>query len=273
MSCDEVLLALTSGAPLTGRAREHAAVCATCRASIDLDARLAGDALPAAPPMSAALRLALDAPRSVEPFSPWARAALPAAVTLAAFALVAGLALRPDIASAPAWVPPVLALGFLGSFAAGLHLLLRRDRSGMAAAPPARVVFLALAAATYGMLTLLQAHAFEGPQPARAFQGWLAEHLVPTAGGWVRHLPCSLLGLFGGAAIVAGALHAARRTAVARPALAGAVAGAAAAMATAFVLFSFCSSRAWWHVTLVHAAPLLGLVFFGAWAGRRHLAP
>lgn len=272
MTCDDFLRRLAGPDIPSREMRDHAALCESCRPLIDIDEMLMAEPLEAAPPMSRDLRDALATHRRVEPYAASWRALAPAGVLVAALGLVALFARRPDFARVPGWLVVLCAIGFLGSFAAGLALLLVRGRAGQGSSAAARGVFLGAATAAYAALTVLAVERVPGPQPRRAIQGWLAENVVPIVGAWARHLPCTTVGLVIGGAIAAAVLHAAARTAAASPRLSGAVSGAAAAMATAFVLFAYCPSHTLFHVTFVHAIPLAAVVIGGALLGRRALA-
>lgn len=273
MTCDDVLRALAGSAAPSRAVRDHAASCATCGPLVAAD-----DALRAephtAPQMSSALREALAAHQRVGvPYTPARRALAPAGAAVAALGLVALCARRPDFTRVPAWLVLVCGAGFVGAFAAGLALVLVRGRTGRGASGAARGAYLVVAALAYVALTVLAVDSVPGSQPQRPIQGWLAREIVPIAGTWVRHLPCTIFGLVVGGTVAALVLRAAARTAIVAPRLSGAVCGATAAMATAFVLFAYCPSHTVFHVTFVHAIPLVAVVAAGAHLGRRALAP
>jgi hypothetical protein len=225
--------------------------------------------------MSPALREALAAAplRVPVPYTPARRALAPAGAVVAALGVVALFARRPDFARVPAWLVLLCALGFLGATAAGLALVLVRGRAGRGASAAARGAFLTAAAAAYAALSVVAVESVPGPEQRRAVQGWLAQHVVPAVGSWARHLPCTLLGLAVGAALTAIVVRSAARTATVAPRLSGAVCGATAATATAFLFFAYCPSHALAHVTFVHAIPLAAIVAGGALLGGRALAP
>jgi hypothetical protein len=274
MSCDAFLRSLGEALPVSRSMRAHAAMCARCRPLLEVDDALRAEPLASAPAMSPALLDALAAARPVRVrYTALGRALLPAAVVVTTVGLVAFFARRPDFARVPAWLVVVAAAGFLGTFAVGLALLFARGRAGRGPSAAARVGFLLAALAAYAALSVLTVESVPGAPPRRPVQDWLAAEIVPVLGGWVRHAPCTLLGLVVGGAVAAALLRAAARTAVSSPRTAGAVVGATAAMGTAFTFFAYCPSHELFHVALVHALPLLSVVAGAAALGRRVLAP
>jgi hypothetical protein len=273
MNCGDFILRLADSGSPTGAMRDHCDACEVCRPLLDVDHALRLESPQPPPPMSAELRDALAAHRRVRvPYTAPRRALAPAGVVVAVLGLVALAAPRPDLARVPDWVVLTCGLGFLGAFAAGIALVLVRDRAGRAAGAAMRYAFLAAVAIAYVALTALAAESVPGPQSRRSIQDWLAANVIPVVGGWARHLPCTIIGLVLGTAVAAAILRAAIRTATASPGLSGAVSGAAASMATAFILFTYCPSHAIFHATLVHAIPLAIIVSGSAGLGRRLLA-
>ena len=78
-TCNATLDALCDGGPLPAAVLEHARDCASCAALLRADNVLTHQPTPEAPPISPALRAALQHGGAVRPFSP-ARAVMPWAV-------------------------------------------------------------------------------------------------------------------------------------------------------------------------------------------------
>lgn len=273
MTCDEFAASSVPGASPESRAAlaGHAARCAPCAGLARLEEDLRK---PAAPPaMSDELRQALAGHRPTRVrYDPWRRALVPSAAAAAVLGVLAFWFRRPDFDRLPAWLIALMAVGFLGFFAAGLQLLLARGPAGTGASLRARIGYVALAACAYVSLSLAWADSITGAAPLRPFHAWISANLAPTLGAWTAHLPCAAVGLVSSLAVLGAVLVAGARTAVGSPGLAGAVAGTASAMAAAFVLFGVCASHSVGHIVGVHAVGISMAIAVGALAGRRVLA-
>jgi hypothetical protein len=140
MNCTEFATELSIAAHPSRLTHEHASTCKSCRALLEADDLLQVEPS-SCPPMSHELRSALSR-RSVPsaPYAVWRRAALPTSIAILALGVVVAWARRPDLGQAPAWLALLSFVGFVGSFAIGVWLVLGRDRAGHYASPLARIV-------------------------------------------------------------------------------------------------------------------------------------
>jgi hypothetical protein len=218
--------------------------------------------------MSPELREAVALPTPFLRFSVLRRAAPPLAALACLAASVLLLARRPDSAAVPLTTFAIVGAGLVGSFVAALGLLLVRGRTGAGSLAVLRLVF---PPAALGVFLAVSSFAYEtippGTYPPRAIQVFLSAEVAPLLGGWVRHLPCTVLGLGLGLGLTGLVLRSAARVAITTPRASGAACGAAAGLAAAFVLFLFCPVHLVEHLLAVHAIPLVVCAVLGFKAG------
>lgn len=271
MRCSDFARQLSSSAEQSPELTSHALSCARCRALLGFDQQLRGYSLRQPLAMSAELRGAVALEHAALPRFSVLRRALPPVVALAALAATAELfAPRPDADAVPARTFAVVILVVGGGFLAALALLLVRSRIGAGALAVARYVFAPVA---LGAWLSVSVFAYEtippSARPPRGIQVFLSEVLAPRLGAWVRHLPCTLLGLAIGFVLMALVLRSAASIAITTPRASGSVCGAAAGLAAALVLFLFCPVHVLQHLAGVHAIPLLVCSALGFKAGVR----
>jgi hypothetical protein len=273
VNCRDFTRELASSAPPSPELTRHAAECASCRELLTFDRSLRSRPLLQPLAMSEALCEAVAFTAPSRRFS-WVRRGLPplvAVLVLSALALL--LAPRPDWAAVPWSTLLVVFLGLLGAFVAALALLLLRNRVGDGNSAVMRTAFPALALGVFlGVSGFAHETIPEGAYPPRAIQVFLSREVAPALGGWVRHLPCSLLGLALGVGMTSLVMRSASRVTITSPRASGAVCGSAAGLAAALVLFLFCPVHLAIHQLGVHAIPLLVCGALGFKAGLRSFA-
>jgi hypothetical protein len=221
--------------------------------------------------MSAELRTAVALePRVGTRFSAWRRALAPVGALLALATAIQLFAPRPDAGAVPLATAAIVSVVLLGAFLAGLLLLLARSRLGAGAFAVARYAFPPLALSVFLAVSWLAYETIpSGAYPPRAIQVFLSQDVEPRLGSWVRHLPCTLVGLAAGLLLMSLVLRSASSIAITTPRASGAVCGAAAGLAAAFVLFLFCPVHLLQHLAGVHAIPLLVCSVLGLKTGVR----
>jgi hypothetical protein len=249
----------------------HAVSCARCRALLAFDQRLRGRTLQNPLAMSAELRTAVVLEAGAQPrFSVLRRALAPVGSLLALATAVQLFAPRPDASAVPAPTAAIVSVVLLSAFFAALVLLLARTRLGAGGFAVARYTFPPLALSAFlGVSWLAYETVPATTYPPRAVQVFLSRDVEPLMGAWVRHLPCTLLGLAAGLLLMSLVLRSASSIAITTPRASGAVCGAAAGLAAAFVLFLFCPVHLLQHLAGVHAIPLLVCSALGFKAGVR----
>lgn len=271
MNCRDFTRQLSNSARRSPDLVSHAVRCEHCRALLALNQQLPGYARQAPLAMSAELRGAMALETSILPrFSALRRALLPVAALLALTVAALLLAPRPDAHAVPWRTSLSAGVVLVGAFLTAIALLLARGRIGAGGFAVARYAFPPAALGAVLAVGWL-AHETIPPVacPPRAIQVLLSEELAPRLGGWVRHLPCTLLGLAVGLALTVLVLRSAASIAITTPRASGAVCGAAAGLAAAFVLFLFCPVHVLHHLLGVHAIPLLVCSALGFKAGVR----
>lgn len=259
MNCSDFARQLSGSARQSPDLMSHAAGCERCRALLTLDQQLRGRALRPPLAMSAELRGAVA--RELVPlprFSALRRALPPTAVLVALAAAALLLAPRPDAFAVPRrtflWVGFVL----VGAFLTALTLLLARGRIGAGRFAVARFAFPPFALGVFMAVSLFADRTIPpATYRPRAVQAFLSVQVAPLLGPWVRHLPCTVLGLAVGLGLMVLILRSAANIAITTPRASGAVCGSAAGLAAAFVLFLFCPVHLLQHLLGVHAIPLL----------------
>lgn len=259
MNCSDFARQLSGTGEPSPALISHAFGCPRCRALLAFDRRLRGYDLQQPLPMSAELRRAVALePASLTPFSAWRRALGPVSALLALATAAKLLAPRPDADTVPVLTAAVVSVVLVGTFLAALLLLLARSRIGAGGFAVARYAFPPLTLGAFlGVSVLAYETVPPSTHPPRAIQVFLSEEVEPCVGSWVRHLPCTLLGLAVGLLLVSLVLRSASSIAITTPRASGAVCGAAAGIAAAFVLFLFCPVHLLGHLAGVHAIPLL----------------
>lgn len=261
-ACDRVLRALDEGAALDEGQRAHARSCPTCGALVAAQHAVEGIVAPVGDALDPPAALRDQVAASLAPMPrrrPLRRALLPVALAAGLVLALWRLAPRADLAhQPPSRLAVALAAGALG-MGTGLAALLARGRFGVGPSAHLRAAWLAVAVVAFEGASAWSTVAVEGsvtPTGARAL---------------ARMARCALegsaLALLVGAALV----FAARRTAVASPASAGLVAGAAAGFAGALAQQVACPVAVHSHTMTAHAAPVLLGALVGALAGRRWL--
>jgi hypothetical protein len=271
LNCHEFSRQLSGAAEHSPALMSHAFSCARCRALLAFDRQLRGSHLQKPLAMSAELRaaVALEAGARAR-FSVLRRAVAPIGSLLALAAAVQLLAPRPDAGGVPFPTAAIVSVVLLGAFLAALVLLLARARLGAGGFAVARYAFPPLALIVFlGVSWLAYETIPSSTYPPRAIQVFLSRDVEPLVGSWVRHLPCSLLGLAAGLLLMSLVLRSAASIAITTPRASGAVCGAAAGLAAAFVLFLFCPVHLLQHLAGVHAIPLLVCSALGFKAGVR----
>lgn len=271
MNCRDFARQLSSSAEHSHDLTSHALGCSHCRALLTFDQQLRGYNLRQPPVMSAELRGALALEHVALPRFSALRRALPPLTALLALALSAKLfAPRADAHAVPSRTFAVVSIVIGGGFLLALALLLVRGRVGAGGLAVARYVFAPAALGAFVAVSVF-AHRTIPPsaEPPRSIQVFLSEELAPRLGSWVRHLPCTLLGLAVGLLLMTLVLRSAAGVAITTPRASGAVCGAAAGLAAAFVLFLFCPVHLLQHLAGVHAIPLLVCSALGFKAGVR----
>jgi hypothetical protein len=257
-ACDRTLNLLAEGADLDHEARAHVAHCVNCSAMAGDDSALEAlvSAAPAAPPMSAALVAIASqpvAPSRLRAPSVRTLAAIAPAVTVAT--AVVTIAIRRDFSSlswASRWLP-VLSLATLAL--TGVSLAAARGRDGLGASHRARLAVAAATILAFELLSILL-----GVQPL-----W--------GGTFEHHLACALSGLALPFALVPLTLFALRRTDAVRPSMTGASVGGAVAAVIAIIQHFECAAPSRFHTAFSHGFSFISATLFGAWLGRRWLAP
>lgn len=259
MNCSDFTRQLSSSARQSPDLMSHAMSCERCRALLSFDQQLRGRALRQPLAMSAELRGAVAREPATLPRFSALRRALPPVVALGALVGAALLlAPRPDAFAVPRSTFFVVGAVLVGAFVAALGLLLARWRIGAGRFAVARFAFPPVALGVFLAAGLFAEHTipFAAYRP-RAIQVVLSTQLAPLLGPWVRHLPCTLLGLAVGLGLMVLILRSAANIAITTPRASGAVCGSAAGLAAAFVLFLFCPVHLLQHLLGVHAIPLL----------------
>lgn len=270
MNCKDFTRELVSSGPPSPELMSHAAKCPSCRRLLGFDHELRRRPLLQPLSMSVALSRAAAVAVPARRFS-WVRRALPPLV--AALALVASTLLfmpRPDWAAVPWSTLTVVGAGLLGAFLGALALLLVRTRAGDGNLAVFRSAFPVLALGVFlGVTSFAHETIPEGAYPPRAIQLFLSAELVPRLGSWVRHLPCTVLGLALGVGMTSVVMRSTARITITSPHASGAVCGSAAGLVAALVLFLFCPVHLAAHQLGVHAIPLLVCGALGFKAGLR----
>ncbi len=269
MNCSDFARQLSSTAGQSPDLMSHAFSCARCRALLAFDRQLCGNDLQQPLAMSAELRRAVALePVALTRFSAWRRALVPVGALLALAATAKLLAPRPDADAVPFRTAVIVSVVLVGSFLAALLLLLARSRIGAGRFAVARYAFPPLTLCAFlGVSVFAYETVPPSAHPPRAIQVFLLEEVEPCVGSWVRHLPCTLLGLAIGLLLVSLVLRSAASVAITTSRASGAVCGAAAGIAAAFVLFLFCPVHLLEHLVGVHAIPLLVCCVLGFKAG------
>lgn len=257
-ACERTLDLLVEGSALDDEARAHVAHCSHCAAMVRDDAALEAivRAAPTPPAMSAALAEIAAQPVAPSPLrtpSVRALAAIAPAVTVAI--AVVTIAIRRDFSSlswASRWLP-VLSLATLAF--TGVSLAAARGHDGLGVSHRAR---LAIAIATIIAFELLSILLGVKPRWGGAFE---------------HHLTCALAGLSLPLVLVPLTLFALRRTDAVRPSWTGASVGCAVAAVIAIIQHFECASPSRFHTAFSHGFSFLSATLFGAWLGRRWLAP
>ena len=271
MNCDEFARQLSGATEHSPALMSHAISCARCRGLLAFDQRLRGRNLQKPLAMSAELRAAVALEAGVQTrFSALRRALAPIGALLALVTAVQLFAPRPDAGGVPVATAAIVSVVLLSAFLAALVLLLARTRIGAGGFAVARYVFPPLALSAFlGVSWLAYETVPSSSYPPRAIQVFLSREVEPLMGSWVRHLPCTLLGLAAGLLLMSLVLRSASSIAITTPRASGAVCGAAAGLAAAFVLFLFCPVHLLQHLAGVHAIPLLVCSALGFKAGVR----
>ncbi len=251
-TCSATLDALCDGGPLPAAVLEHARHCASCTALLRADNVLSHQPTPQAPPISPALRAAIQQGGAVRPFSPW-RAVMPWAVTASLLTMAGILSTRHQ------WNPTQVLATFtlcLATAVAGV-LLVSRGPLGLGVAAATRW------AAVVGAFVLLQvAHALV-VDPSEAADEFSMQH----------HLGCLRAGVMASLVCALPLVWALRRSAAVSPASTGALLGAASALPALTMLALACPVRESIHLLVFHAAVALVGVAAGWVGGRRVVAP
>jgi hypothetical protein len=271
MNCNDFARQLSSSGDQSHALMSHALGCARCRALLSFDQQLREYSPHPPLVMSAELRgsVALEPPPP-RPFSVWRRALLPISALAASVAAAKLLAPRPDAAAVPFATAAIVSIVLIGAFLVGLLLLLARSRIGAGGLAVLRYAFPPLALGAFLTVSIL---AYEtvppSTYPPRSIQILLSNAVAPHLGSWVRHLPCTLVGLAVGLLLMSLTFRSASNIAITTPRASGAVCGAAGGMVAAFVLFLFCPVHLLSHLIGVHAIPLLFCSAIGLKAGVR----
>ncbi len=263
MNCRDFTRQLSGSAQASAELVSHARGCDHCRALLAFDLQLRGRSWEQPLPMSEEVRRAAARPPAPRPRFTALRRGLPPAVALAALAALALLlAPRPDAGNVPWRTSFFVATLLVGAFLAALGLLLSRGRIGAGRLAVARFAFPPLALGAFLVASWIADETIpKGASPPREIQLFLAAKVAPVFGTWVRHLPCTVLGLAVGLCLMVLVLRSATSIAITTPRASGAVCGSAAGLAAAFVLFLFCPVHFVHHLVGIHAIPLL---VFGA---------
>ena len=271
MNCSEFAAQLSRTGEHSPALMSHAVSCARCRALLAFDQQLRGRDLQKPLAMSAELSAAVALPPGARTrFSVTRRALAPIGALLALAMAVQLFAPRPDVGAVPLSTAAIVSIVLVGAFIAALVLLLARSRLGAGGFAVARYAFPPLALGAFLAVSWLAYETIpSGAYPPRAVQVFLSQDVAPRLGSWVRHLPCTLLGLAAGLLLMSLVLRSASSIAFTTPRASGAVCGAAAGLAAAFLLFLFCPVHLLQHLAGVHAIPLLVCSALGFKAGVR----
>jgi hypothetical protein len=259
VSCEEFVEALSLSNRPTAALFAHARSCKACGWLWQADRQVmsAAPSEDEGPALSPELQRALHAHSgATRAFNPWRSAV--AAFTVAAAAVLLGLLYAPrtdlrQLSNAPQfWLPFAASMLMM---AAGLHLYVYRDRSGLGAPAPWRWAFVLTALVMLELLSL-----------------WQVAHTSLANAHDRGPRDCLAFGLLVALCVGGVLLAARRRTALVAPGASGALAGCIGGLAAVVFLHVHCGATYVPHLQLTHVLPLLVAMAIGAFAGRRLLA-